>query len=116
MKLKAKFKRAWVEALRSGKYEQGFGPLVTISYNGRREYCCLGVAALVSGMKEDDMIDRYIPPPEVGAEWWEERPEDDELVSNPPVYLDGDMHTITYANDFLQLSFNEIADIIEEQL
>jgi len=116
MKLKKEFKRAWIEALRSGKYEQGFGQLATITYDGSCEFCCLGVAAAISGMNVDDMMSKTLPPPEVGAEWWEERPEDDKLVSNPPVYLDGDMHTLSDANDFLQLSFNEIADIIEEQL
>lgn len=37
-------RKAWVEALNSGKYQQGIGFLKT-SLDGRYEYCCLGVAA-----------------------------------------------------------------------
>lgn len=35
------FKKAWIKALRSGKYRQGTGRLV----NDNDEFCCLGVAA-----------------------------------------------------------------------
>jgi hypothetical protein len=37
--MKAKFKAKWLKALRSGKYEQGFGSLRLHKEN----YCCLGV-------------------------------------------------------------------------
>lgn len=35
-------KRAWVAALRSGRYHQGPGRL-RVTRNGRDEFCCLGV-------------------------------------------------------------------------
>jgi hypothetical protein len=38
----AEWKEKWVEALRSGNYEQGEGTLKNISDDGY-EYCCLGV-------------------------------------------------------------------------
>jgi hypothetical protein len=41
----------WVDALRSGKYEQGFSGLYT---SGSR-YCCLGVACVESGITGDDL-------------------------------------------------------------
>ena len=41
-------KAKWVEALRSGEYEQGRGALLR---DGR--YCCLGVLCVVSGRKID---------------------------------------------------------------
>lgn len=40
-------RKEWVEALRSGKYEQGKGQLVK---DGK--YCCLGVLCEVIGMKK----------------------------------------------------------------
>jgi len=46
--MKADLKAKWVEALRSGKYEQGVGALLK---DGK--YCCLGVLACV--------MDREIP-------------------------------------------------------
>jgi len=116
MKLKKEFKRAWVEALRSGKYKQGFEQLVTITYDGSREFCCLGVAAAISGMNVDDLIGKELPPLEVAAKWWNKRPADTYDVSNPQVCLSCGKYPLAYINDHLQLSFNEIADIIEEQL
>lgn len=44
-KLPVEFKKKWLEALRSGKYEQGKGELF---YEGK--YCCLGVAAAECGV------------------------------------------------------------------
>lgn len=44
-------RRQWVEALRSGKYEQATSELT----NGTG-YCCLGVACLVAGKSEDDIM------------------------------------------------------------
>lgn len=62
-KLKAKYKKKWLKALRSGKYEQGEGVLL---YHGK--YCCLGVLCDVvkDEMKEDfDFYDEALPPEEV---------------------------------------------------
>lgn len=36
-------KELWLNALRSGKYEQGTMKLAQELYDGTREYCCLGV-------------------------------------------------------------------------
>ena len=38
---------AWVKALRSGKFKQGYGELLTKRLNENKEYCCLGVLATV---------------------------------------------------------------------
>lgn len=47
--MKTSVKRAWVEALRSGKYEQGQSWLAQQFANGVRQYCCLGVLCDVAG-------------------------------------------------------------------
>lgn len=36
-------KARWIEALRSGEYEQGTGQLKAVSPSGQASYCCLGV-------------------------------------------------------------------------
>src|SRR5688572_11113721 len=41
-------RKLWVEALRSGKYEQGTGQLA----NGDGGFCCLGVLAICAGYPE----------------------------------------------------------------
>lgn len=49
----AALKAKWIEALRSGKYEQAYG---TMAYG--RGYCCLGVLCVVANEPfdpEDDM-------------------------------------------------------------
>lgn len=36
-------KALWLEALRSGRYEQATGKLATVNEDGSKSYCCLGV-------------------------------------------------------------------------
>lgn len=40
----------WLEALRSGKYEQGKEFLHRIKADGTSQYCCLGVACAISDL------------------------------------------------------------------
>jgi hypothetical protein len=46
----AEIKKNWIEALRSGRYEQGRGALRTHHLSGDR-FCCLGVLADVVGLQ-----------------------------------------------------------------
>lgn len=39
--------RKWIDTLRSGRYDQGYGQLRTATPLGRVYYCCLGVACEV---------------------------------------------------------------------
>lgn len=55
--------KKWVEALRSGKYKQGYGCLAAIhtDLEGKKteEYCCLGVAcevAIENGLKIETFV------------------------------------------------------------
>lgn len=42
-------RKAWIEALRSGNYEQGHAALHTL-IGGKHAYCCLGVACEIAGV------------------------------------------------------------------
>jgi hypothetical protein len=44
-------RKLWVEALRSGKFEQ-----CKLTLTDREGYCCLGVACIVAGKTDDDII------------------------------------------------------------
>ncbi len=46
-------RKKWVEALRSGKYEQGKYILAKENLSGTYSFCCLGVAAHILGEPED---------------------------------------------------------------
>lgn len=51
-KLNKKFKRKWVNALRSGKYKQGDSFLLESTNN---THCCLGVACAISNIPKDEL-------------------------------------------------------------
>jgi len=118
----AKHRKQWVDALRSGKYEQG-------KYRLRKDaqFCCLGVACDISGLgawvvdtdKIPDAkgqetlysyrISTFAEASQLSAEmasWLGVRHTDVKLHSQKNV------PSLVYAND-TGLSFNEIADIIE---
>ena len=126
MEMLKEVKELWVKALRSGKFEQGTEFLVSEDPDGSdTQYCCLGVLCelYVNEKKERDWneleVSEEILPEEV-MEWsgLSER--------NPVVIVQGIRNNISAFNDgtardedghgLEQSSFNEIADIIEEQL
>jgi hypothetical protein len=116
--MKPEIKQLWMAALRSGKYEQGQHAL----RNSSGGYCCLGVLCNlfheVTGegrwddntfvIDEDDMNDQ-VPPNAVVA--WAELSE-----ANPTISSDeDDQDSLAHVND-QGASFDDIANIIEEQL
>ena len=50
--LPKKFKKTWIKALKSGKFEQADGALYDRDAHG---YCCLGVACKIAGVKKSDL-------------------------------------------------------------
>lgn len=106
------WKKKWVDALRSGEYEQGQGGLRSTT----DKFCCLGVLTdlcIKEGLAEDW---------EIGDEcWWEA--EGYAGYTPPSVHeatgagfsssIPGMGHLATL-NDDVGLSFEEIADLIEE--
>lgn len=100
-------KQLWVEALRSGKYEQGKYCLRT----AEGKYCCLGVLCEISGKEYNPEqlgipneimewadLDSYLP----------EIPDSQEVVGGPV--------KLSHLNDAANYSFEQIATLIEEQL
>lgn len=102
-KLPKAFKRKWIAALRSGKYEKGKYNLFDRRSNS---YCCLGVACRVAGQKkitDDGSI-----------------PVQNRLVPRLLRGVEGVPNTLAAMNDGSfnsnPKSFEEIADWIEENL
>jgi hypothetical protein len=121
--------RKWVDALRSGDYQQAQGAL---RHDGADQdgYCCLGVACDISGLgrwvmvPEDDEYD-FGPSarayqvgeeystgvlPRSVAEWL------GVSDGNPDVNYDPEgPYTLAGLNDGQRLSFEQIADVIERE-
>lgn len=133
-------KRQWVDALRSGEYEQGYGQLRVLSDAvgdpPSYSYCCLGVLcdlAAKAGVGRWQHIDFYqIPPhgeykedtvlPYAVRQWAgiddEGGGKHDYTVTDPTDgtekrYRD---QNLIFLNDEAGLDFNQIADIIERYL
>lgn len=100
----------WLEALRSGKYEQGKGRLHT----GCRRYCCLGVLQHVKDGKveliDDIGIARALP----SAEWLEKAEVHFGAGRERIPFLPRLKMNAASANDEGNKTFLEIADAIEE--
>ena len=115
-------KQKWVDALRSGEYEQGTGCLK----NSSGKYCCLGVLCDLAA-KEGIVRERW----ERGSSFTQLQYYYDGESSFLPksvskwADLDDILEQVEYKdsarilytlNDVVGLTFDEIADLIEEQL
>lgn len=127
--MNTEIKNKWVTALRSGEYKQARGSLVAVE-DGERGYCCLGVLCQLAAdegvcevtgtMFHTGEADYYSPNtsetvlPNSVMDW-------SGLNSfDPCVTFQGEASThqvsLSALNDNRQLSFSQIADLIEEQL
>lgn len=97
------FKAKWLEALRSGEYQQCQNQLK--SDDG---YCCIGVAAVIAGYGIDSTNDRIIRPGQ--------NPLDAKGYSALEDFGLCDRTKCIHMNDTKGKSFLEIADFIEENL
>lgn len=60
--MKPEIKALWVEALRSGKYQQGSGALHSVYEDGSVKHCCLGVLCVVAKENGVDLpVDKTWP-------------------------------------------------------
>jgi hypothetical protein len=118
----------WVEALRSGKFRQGFGRLAgKFLFTGEVEYCCLGVlselafrASAVSRETTGASFYRYgkyltggILAPEVSQ--WAGFSTHDPDYGDPRVKVTDGSTRLSRVNDDLRYNFDQIADLIEAQ-
>ena len=110
-----KVKKLWVEALRSGKYEQGYNGLRT----NDNKFCCLGVLCDIhrktmkkKGWRLDGLPDTYFYGDSCGSlpsnviEW--------SGVDNYNPTIKG--NSLIFWNDNIRYSFDKIADLIEKEL
>jgi hypothetical protein len=117
---KTEVKEKWVEALRSGKYEQGTGYLCRDG-----QYCCLGVLCDVLGIDNKDY------PHTRGAKtYFVDEDDHSSAFGLPRAALElthlnstsgryqkdnGDFSDLITNNDEQGMSFSDIADIIESE-
>lgn len=116
-------KRRWIERLRSGQYRQGKNLL----HNpGDDTYCCLGVLCEIA--VEDGVItkngerlgtvfgDSTTFLSSAVLQWADLNPAYPGVAITDPESSNSSLTSLAYMNDDRGLDFNEIADIIEEQL
>lgn len=133
--MKTEIKTRWLEALRSGEYEQGRKVLRTAD----DKFCCLGVLcelAVADGAITSRTVKEGLGDGEVSLWWYEGEMVDGSAVwmnsstttlpakavewagldkTNPGVEIDGETLSLAGLNDEGR-TFDEIADLIEEQL
>lgn len=118
--------RAWVAALRSGKYPQGRGALIRVEWDGDK-HCCLGVACKVAleaeVALEHQVLGSYhyfaggntgVLPAAVSQ--WLGVPTNNPLLQVPPHLVKagmGDPETAIGLNDQWKFTFEQIAETIE---
>lgn len=112
----AKVKKAWVKALRSGKYKQGKNFLAQRKPHEKTRYCCLGVLCDITpdakrvGISKGGVISFKMP----GDEYPEEAYLPRTLDNRVGLEFD-DVEYLVQMNDAGK-SFEEIADYIEKNL
>lgn len=131
MKMNQEVKAAWVSALRSGEYEQGIAAL-----RSGNKFCCLGVLCDIAIKQFDldvevehkegcsdptccnsfeyDGEGSFLPP---SVQDWAEMPDKIGKLETPVDFsgaTGGRLFSLYAAND-AGLTFEQIADIIEEQ-
>ncbi len=112
----------WLTALRSGEFAQAKGQLaVRAASLGETGYCCLGVACVVAAADDpalavavkSDLPHEVLLPTYI-ADWLGLKATTTDVVS-PRTKYDGELVPLTTLNDEYDLSFAEIADLIETE-
>lgn len=116
MKVNKENMKKWIDALRSGKYEQGKRFLHSpSSKEGEMKHCCLGVLEIVSGaskMNIEWQLEYKVTLPSVSAVSWV-LPEN--LVKNIRVHGEDGVYTlVSHLND-KGASFSQIACYLEAE-
>jgi hypothetical protein len=127
--------RLFIEALRSGKYQQGTGTLIEVGGDGVKRHCCLGVAcevAIANGVVlQSELVSSapesftryhwdggktasYLPAPVVQWLGIDEREGPDTPVNPKLLHEKGNLIGATTLNDSYSLTFSQIADAFEK--
>jgi hypothetical protein len=115
-------KTRWLEDLRSGKYEQGEGQLISQDDGEPPKYCCLGVLCLSAG-DPDELLAEDGHPRSVPTRAFAARHgiESDAKASNENnlnmnvVHDEDDVSSVTHLNDS-GMSFIDIAALLEKNI
>jgi len=117
VKFPKSIKKAWIKALRSGKYKQGQG---TLFLQSSKNYCCLGVLVRVCGIRTDSrlLIDNHTI---TGINLKRYRLSEEELKKLKAVcnYFKSNLlveNQLIIMNDDKGCNFNEIANYIDKRL
>lgn len=120
VRLPKKFKDKWIKALRSGNYKQGNGFLLELDGDDdNKEFCCLGVACIVSGIEDSfilnqTLINKYI------INYKEKFIKVPKLLHGSSEIGNSDFNIVvkklTCMNDSGKWSFNRLATYIEKYL
>jgi hypothetical protein len=113
-----KVKKAWVKALRSGKYAQGKNTLARRKPHGKTQYCCLGVLCDVTGVPRKG--DTFLRGASITYVFGQGVDQNEAFVP----YSIGEklglprktQDVLALMNDDENKNFNEIADYIEKEL
>jgi len=104
--LDKEIKKAWIEALRSGKYKQG-----QLSLKHNNCYCCLGVLCEIN-----HKLDEYGYIIEGGKEYLNEELEKEFNIGYNGYFKGFSINEklcLTELNDFTDFTFEQIAEVIE---
>lgn len=114
--MKKRVKKLWVEALRSGKYQQGTGQL----RNEYNRFCCLGVLCNLHAQAHPKIAKRQTNPESYLGESWFTPSDVIEWAGlahpNPRLLYENYDWPLSVLNDREGLSFKRIATLIEKQL
>jgi hypothetical protein len=130
-RLRPEIKERWLAALRSGEYKQARGRLGQFrKATSETSHCCLGVLCELA--VQDRVIDRVLISGDINHDafmyhatlgdlpWkvveWAFSDDPSPTASDPRVPFGNGFMRLSGLNDMERLSFNQIADIIEENL
>lgn len=112
-KFTQEIKNQWLEALKSGKYIQGFGELV-YEKNGQTFHCCIGVLGDIIPFLCNDELKKAQDTEQIGSYEFLENNFGKEFVislyrTNDNIYL-----KFLFQNNFIERNYSNVIPMIED--